>query len=83
MEQSEIELLFAQYGDKLSLLGDGVAQNASRISEVETDLMSLEELLVQTNELITRTYVLQLFVVGVACALGVLVLLYKFYKLFY
>lgn len=46
-------------------------------------LSSLIEGVNQTNQLIVQEYAALLFVIGVAGAVGVLVLLYKFMRLFY
>lgn len=52
-------------------------------AEILYKLQDLEPLLTQHNELLAGVYTLLLVIFGVASAVGVCVLLYKFIKLFY
>lgn len=51
--------------------------------ETTLSLEALETLMAQNNELLTRIYINQLFVIGVVGALFVLFVLYNFIKKFY
>lgn len=47
------------------------------------DISTLETLVAQNNELLLHIYTALLWVIGVLCAVGVLVLLYKFLRKFF